>query len=112
MATTQRRSAITPLVIMALDHLRLMSPTMEEDHLKKSLSGKTNFSRLARARAFVGYIKDTIRDRLSIGDTKTTFKQVALDIGMCAVDNFNKMVMEITKHTFPTYKKRGTCIGN
>ena len=42
---TKQLRVITPLVIMTLDPSRSASPTMEEDHLKGGLSGKTNFSR-------------------------------------------------------------------
>ena len=41
--------------------------------------------------------------RLLIGDAKATFNQTALDIGKCAVDNFNKVLLEMTKHALPLY---------
>ena len=34
---------------------------------------------------------------LLTGDTKATFNQAALDIGMHTVDDFNKVLAEITK---------------
>ena len=37
------------------------------------------------------------------GDAKATFYKVALDIGKCTVDNFNKVLLEMTKHAFPAY---------
>ena len=42
-------------------------------------------------------------ERLLTGDAKAIFNQTALDIGMCTVDNLNKVLAEITKHTFPAY---------
>ena len=44
-ASIYRSNVITPLVIMTEDPMRSTSPTMEEDHLKSGLSGKTNYSR-------------------------------------------------------------------
>ena len=32
--------------------------------------------------------------------------QAALDIGICIVDNFNKELLEMTKHAFPAYTHR------
>ena len=29
--------------------------------------------------------------------------QAALDIGICTVDNFNKVLLEMNKHAFPVY---------
>ena len=34
---------------------------------------------------------------------KATFNQAALEIGICTVDNFNKVFLEMTKHAFPEY---------
>ena len=45
----------------------------------------------------------TFTECLLTGDMKATFNQAALDIGICTVDNFNKLLLEITKHTFPAY---------
>ena len=39
------KSVITPLVIITLDAMRSTTPTMEENHLRSGLSGKTNYSR-------------------------------------------------------------------
>ena len=39
-------------------------------------------------------------------DTKATFNQATLDIGIYTVDNFNKVLAEMTKHTFPAYAFR------
>ena len=43
----------TPLVIMTLDPMRSTSPTIEKDHLRSCLSGKTNYSRPCIAKASV-----------------------------------------------------------
>ena len=37
---------------------------------------------------------------------KATFNQVALNIGVRTVDNVNKVLAEMTKHTFPVYAFR------
>ena len=42
-------------------------------------------------------------ERLLTGDTKATFNQAALDIGIHTVDDFNKVHLEMTKHAFPAY---------
>ena len=48
----------------------------------------------------------TFTERLLTGDAKATFNQAALDIGIRTVDNFNKVLMEMTKHAFPAYAFR------
>ena len=45
----------------------------------------------------------TFTERLFTGDAKTTFNQAILDIGIHTVDNFNKVLIEMTKHAFPAY---------
>ena len=45
----------------------------------------------------------TFAERHLTGDTKSTFNQAALDIGLYTVDNFNKVLAEMTKHTFLGY---------
>ena len=45
----------------------------------------------------------TLTERLLTGDAKATFTQAALDIGTCTVDNFNKVIAEMTNHAFPVY---------
>ena len=40
---------------------------------------------------------------LLTSDTKVTFNQAALDIGIYKVNNFNKVLAEMTKHAFPAY---------
>ena len=42
-------------------------------------------------------------DRLLIGDAKATFDHAPLDIGICTVDNFNKVLLKMTIHIFPAY---------
>ena len=34
---------------------------------------------------------------------KIPFNQTALDIGICTIDNFNKVLAEMIKHAFPAY---------
>ena len=43
----------------------------------------------------------TFTERLLTGDAKATFNQAALDIGIRTIDNFNIVLMEMTKHAFP-----------
>ena len=45
-------------------------------------------------------------ERSLTGDVKTNFNRAALDIGIRTVDNFNKVLAEITKHAFPAYTFR------
>ena len=42
-------------------------------------------------------------EHLSIDDAKATFNLAGLYIGICTVDNFNKVLAEMTKHAFPEY---------
>ena len=52
-------------------------------------------------------------EHLLTGDAKVTFNQAALDIGIPTVDNFNKVLVEMTEHAFPVYtfckQKRYLC---
>ena len=41
--------------------------------------------------------------RLLKGDMKATFNQTALNIGTHTVKNYNKVLIEMTKHVFPSY---------
>ena len=43
----------------------------------------------------------TFTAKLLTSDTKATINQAALDIDMHSVDNFNKVLLEMPKHTFP-----------
>ena len=45
-------------------------------------------------------LRYTFTERLITGDTKATFNQAALSIGIHTVDNFNKVLLEMTKHIF------------
>ena len=45
-------------------------------------------------------------ERLLTGDVKATFNQAALNIGIRTIDNFNKVLAEMTKHAFPAYASR------
>ena len=51
--------------------------------------------------------------RLLTGDMKATYNQAALDIGIHSVDNYNNVLAEMTKHSFPVYtfskQKRYLC---
>ena len=63
----------------------------------------------------MGPQKDVFSKKLLTGNIKATFKQATLSISMHTVDNFNKKLMEITKHLFPTYvvfSRKGTYIGS
>ena len=93
--------------MMTLDPMRPTSPIMEEDHLRSGLSGKTNFSRPYTAKSSVQNLKGTHSLKgLRTGDAKATFNQTALFIGIRNVDNFNKILLEMTKHVFPAYAFR------
>ena len=48
----------------------------------------------------------TFTERLLTGDAKATFNQAALTIGKHKIDNFNQVLMEMTKHAFPAYAFR------
>ena len=60
-----------------------------------------------------GLLRYTFTERLLTGEAKATFNQAALDIGIHAVDNFNKILLDMTKHAFPAYafheQKRYLC---
>ena len=51
-------------------------------------------------------LRYTFTERLLTGDSKATFNQAALYIGICTIDNFNKVPAEMTKHVFPAYAFR------
>ena len=53
-----------------------------------------------------GPLRYTFTERLVTGDAKATFHQTALDNGIRAIDNLNKILLEMTKHTFPAYCHR------
>ena len=53
-----------------------------------------------------GPLRYMFTKRLLTGYAKPTFNQAALDIGISTVDNFNKVFLEMTKHTFPAYALR------
>ena len=48
-------------------------------------------------------LRYTFAKRLLTSNVKATFNQAGLDIDICPVDNFNKGLAEMTKHTFPVY---------
>ena len=45
----------------------------------------------------------TFTGRFFTGDAKAAFNQCTLDIGICTIDTFNKVLLEITKYSFPAY---------
>ena len=45
-------------------------------------------------------------ERLLTGDAKATFNQATQITGIRTVENFNKVLMEMTKHGFPAYAFR------
>ena len=89
--------------------MKLTSSTMEEDHLQSGLSGKTNYGQSIS----MGPFWYMFTERLLTGDTRATFNQVALDIGIYTIDNFNKVLAKMTKHAFLAYafckQKRYLC---
>ena len=64
-----------------------------KDELLKALDGQS-FS--------TGPQRYMFAERLFISDSRL-FKIVGLDISMFTKDNFNRVLLEMTKHTFPTY---------
>ena len=65
-----------------------------KDKLLKALDGQSISK---------GPLRYMFTERLLTGDTKATFNQAALDTCICTIDNFNKGLLEMTKHTFPAY---------
>ena len=60
-----------------------------------------------------GPLRYTFTEIFLTDDKKATFNQAALQIGICTVYNFNKVLAKITKHVFPAYafckQKRYLC---
>ena len=75
-----------------------------KDKLLKALDGQS---------ISMGPLRYMFTECLLTGDAKASFNQAALGIGICTVDNFNKVLLEITKHVFPAYafckQKRYLC---
>ena len=67
---------------------------VSKDKLLKALDGQS---------IKTGPLWYTFTERLLSGDAKATFNQAALDIGMHTVDDFNKILAEMTKDGFPAY---------
>ena len=65
-----------------------------KDKLLKALDGQS---------ISMGPSRYMFTERLLTGDAKATFDQAALDIGILTVDNFNKVLAQMTKHAFPTH---------
>ena len=53
-----------------------------------------------------GLLRYTFTERLLTSDAKANCNQAAVDIGMRTIDNFNKVLLEMTKHTFAAYAFR------
>ena len=51
----------------------------------------------------IGPLRYMFTECMLTGDAKATFNQAALDIGICIVDNFNKVLAKMTKHAFSAY---------
>ena len=51
----------------------------------------------------MGPLKYTFTEWLLTGDAKATFYQAALEIGIHPVNNFNKVLLEMTTHSFSVY---------
>ena len=80
--------------------MRAISPTIKEDHLC-GMSQKKNSSRLLTSKVLVLDLKGTRSlKKVLTGNTKATFNQAALDIGMCSVDNSNTKLPEMTKNIY------------
>ena len=51
----------------------------------------------------MGPLQYMFTECLLTGDAKLTYNQAALGIGIRTIDNFNKVLLEMTKHAFPAY---------
>ena len=49
----------------------------------------------------MGPLRYTLTERLLTDEAKATLNQAALDIDIRIVDDFNKVLLEMTKHAFP-----------
>ena len=68
-----------------------------KDKLLKALDGQS---------ISTGPLPYKFTEHLLTGDAKATFNQAALGIGICTIDNFNKVLAKMTKHAFPAYAFR------
>ena len=50
-----------------------------------------------------GPLRYLFTEHILTGDAKAIFNQAALDISICTVDNFNKVLLEMTNHVFQAY---------
>ena len=56
------------------------------------------------AKASVRDLKGTrLLKGLLTGDAKATFNLAALDIGICIIDNYNKVLLKMNKHALPIF---------
>ena len=81
--------------------MKSTSHTIEEDHLEwvvwkdkllKALDGQG-----------INTKPSQYPERLLIGDAKATFNQATIDIGINTVENFNNVLLDMTKHAFLAY---------
>ena len=89
---------------MTLDPERSISSTMEKDHLRSGLSEKDKLLKDLDGQAIsTGSQRHTFIEHLLKDDVKTAFNQAVLEICVWTVDNFNKVLLRMSKHTFPAY---------
>ena len=67
-----------------------------KDKLLKALDGQS---------ISTGPLRHTFTERLLTGDAKATFNHTALGIGTRMLENFNKVLAEMTKDAYLAYTK-------
>ena len=93
---------------MTLNPTRSTSPTMEEDcSPEEQLAWKDKLLKALDGQSInTGPLWYTFTQRFVTYDAKATFNQATLDIGIHTVDNFNKILLEMTKHAFSAHALR------
>ena len=92
---------------MIVDPMKLTSPTIEDNQFEEWLVLKNKLLMALDGQSIsMRSLRYRLTEHLLTGDSKATFNQAGLDIGMCTVDNFNKVRLEVTKHAFPVYAFR------
>ena len=89
-------------------------PYNEGESPEKWLVSKVSLLKASDGQSIsTGPLQYTFNECLLLGGAKATFNQAALDIGIRTVTNFNKVLLEMTKHAFPAYvfcvQKRYLC---
>ena len=84
---------------MTVHPIRSTSSTTEEDHIKRDKLSKA----LDGQSLNTGPLRYMFTESLLICDAKATLNQAALDIGIRTVDNFDKVLVEMTKHPISAY---------